>query len=170
MTRMESGKLELREETARASELIEDALRIVSPLAQAKQIALRAPDGPVRCVTLRCDPMRIRQVLINLLSNAVKFTEAHGTVAVTVEVGEGATIAIADTGIGIAEADLGRVLTPFAQVENAFSRRHQGTGLGLSLSKSLMEHHQGRLELASRLGEGTTVTIWFPPARLADDA
>jgi len=164
MTRMEFGKLVLREEPIAMVSLIDDALRIVRPLIRAKEIDLQRP-GP-ETMTLRCDPMRVRQILINLLSNAVKFTEAGGRVSISVSVEDGLTVTISDTGIGIDEADLGRVLTPFAQVENAFSRRYQGTGLGLSLSKTLMEHHQGRLDLTSRLGEGTTVVLWFPPSRV----
>ncbi|MEQ8818197.1 MAG: ATP-binding protein [Thalassobaculum sp.] len=167
MTRMESGQLALREEAVDVGTLIDDALRIVRPLVRAKEIDLQRPAPGSAAVTLRCDPMRVRQVLINLLSNAVKFTEARGRVSVAVQADDGLRVTIADTGIGIAEADLGRVLTPFAQVENAFSRRYQGTGLGLSLSKTLMEHHGGRLELTSRLGEGTSVVLWFPTSRLS---
>jgi signal transduction histidine kinase len=166
MTRMESGNLVLREETVDISGLIDDAQRIVSPLVRAKEIDLQRPQPASSVPRLRCDPMRVRQVLINLLSNAVKFTESGGTISIRVEPGDGLRLAIADTGIGIGEADIARVLTPFAQVENTFSRRYQGTGLGLSLSKTLMENHQGRLELTSKLGEGTTVMLWFPSARL----
>lgn len=166
MTRMESGNLVLREETVEISGLIDDAQRIVSPLVRAKAIDLQRPQPASPVPRLRCDPMRVRQVLINLLSNAVKFTESGGTISIRVEPGDGLRLAISDTGIGIGEADIARVLTPFAQVENTFSRRYQGTGLGLSLSKTLMENHQGRLELTSKLGEGTTVMLWFPSTRL----
>lgn len=165
MTRIEYGKLALREETVEVGSLVDDAQRIVAPLVNAKEIDLRrsAPaGGPVQ---LRCDPMRIRQVLINLLSNAVKFTDSRGIVSIGMKLGEGLEVSISDTGIGISEENLQRVLTPFAQVESTFSRRFQGTGLGLALSRTLMEHHQGRLTLSSRLGEGTTVVLWFPPDR-----
>lgn len=164
-TRMESGNLELREEVVSAGSLVDDAVRITSPLIEAKGIELRWPKPIGDDDALRCDPMRVRQILINLLSNAVKFTEAGGVVSIDVTVDREISISISDTGIGIAEGDLQRVLTPFAQVETTFSRRHQGTGLGLSLSKTLMEHHQGQLTLRSQLGEGTTVLLVFPESR-----
>jgi signal transduction histidine kinase len=76
------------------------------------------------------------------------------------------TIRFADTGIGIGEADLDRVLEPFVQVESAFARKHGGTGLGLPFVKKVMELHEGSLQIASKLGAGTTVTIRFPAARV----
>lgn len=166
MTRMESGMLELEEEVVEVDGLIEDVMRIMAPLVRSKELRLDWSPQTPGLPMLRCDPQRVRQVLINLLSNATKFTEAGGTILIHVSVDDDLTIVISDTGIGIAEADLKRVMTPFAQVENSMSRKYQGTGLGLSLSKTLMEHHQGTLSLASRLGEGTSVTLRFPGARL----
>jgi signal transduction histidine kinase len=167
MTRVETGKLELHEATAEVRTLIDDALRIVAPLMRVKGLHLEAPALPTPGPQLNCDPVRVRQILINLLANAVKFTNQDGTVTIRVRSEDGLHIDITDTGIGIPKADLDRVLTPFGQVENAYARQHQGAGLGLSLSKSLMEHHQGTLELDSELGKGTRVSLHFPASRLA---
>jgi signal transduction histidine kinase len=113
------------------------------------------------------DTRRLRQVWINLLTNAVKFTPAEGRVNVNVSVSEDGAIAIAvsDTGIGIAAADIERVLQPFSQVETALSRGHEGTGLGLALTRSLVELHGGRLAIDSEVGIGTTVTVILPADR-----
>ncbi|EDP66145.1 sensor/response regulator hybrid [alpha proteobacterium BAL199] len=165
-TRIEFGKLELQEATVSVDGLLEDALRIISPSIHAQRIKLEQQALPLPGPKLRCDPIRVRQILINLLSNAVKFTDPGGAISIGVKIRDGIEITITDTGIGIDEADLERVVTPFAQVEHAFARKYQGTGLGLSLSKTLMECHQGKLTLSSRLGEGTAVTIYFPAFRM----
>ena len=113
------------------------------------------------------DPRRVRQVLLNLLSNAVKFTPKGGEVRVfAVETGSGVALAVADTGIGIAAEDIPRALERFGQVDNTLSRRYEGTGLGLPLSKRLMELHGGTLVLESTLGVGTTVMATFPGERV----
>jgi signal transduction histidine kinase len=107
-------------------------------------------------------------VLLNLITNSVKFTPAGGsiTVSASYEAEKGITITVADTGIGIAAADLERVTKPFEQVDSSFSRQHEGTGLGLPLVKAIMELHGGSLELKSELGVGTQVTVIFPPERV----
>ncbi len=110
----------------------------------------------------------MKQALLNLLSNAVKFTPRGGRVEICLSLAtDGAfCVRVRDTGIGIAESDLARVLTPFSQVESTLSRNYQGTGLGLPLTKSFVEMHGGSLELKSRLGDGTEVTLRFPPERV----
>jgi signal transduction histidine kinase len=100
----------------------------------------------------------------------VKFTPRGGEIRVTVSRrGAGLTIAIADTGIGIAAQDIPRALERFGQVDSSLSRKYEGTGLGLPLSKRLMELHGGRLDIESVVGSGTTVTITFPAERLVMD-
>jgi signal transduction histidine kinase len=112
---------------------------------------------------LALDKRAMRQVLLNLLSNAVKFTPGGGTVTIAAEP-EPATVGIlvTDTGIGIAEADLPRLARPFEQVENVLTRAKTGSGLGLAITKALVELHGGALHIASRLGQGTTVTVRLP--------
>jgi signal transduction histidine kinase len=114
------------------------------------------------------DERKTKQVLLNLITNSVKFTPAGGSITISArwEVEAGLAITVSDTGIGIPEADLDRVLKPFEQVDSSLSRQHQGTGLGLPLVKAIMELHGGRLELKSELGVGTQVTVVFPPERV----
>ncbi|HSS64844.1 MAG TPA: ATP-binding protein [Gammaproteobacteria bacterium] len=110
------------------------------------------------------DQRLMNQVLINLLSNAVKFTPTGGSITVTAFSHEDdrCSIQVIDSGIGIAEENVSRVLEPFIQVESATSRSHEGLGLGLPLVKRIMHLHGGTIEIASNLGQGTTVTVTLP--------
>jgi signal transduction histidine kinase len=102
---------------------------------------------------------------MNLLSNAVKFTPEGGTVTLSAHAEwDGVTFQITDTGIGIAEADIPKALEPFGQIENTMTRTQEGTGLGLPLSKNLVELHGGKFEITSEIGVGTTVRVTFPYA------
>jgi signal transduction histidine kinase len=121
---------------------------------------------------LYVDIRAVKQILLNLLTNAVKFTPEGGQVTLFATDGEGAyvTIGISDTGIGIAADDLPRVLEPFGQVRNSFTRAQGGTGLGLPLAKLLTGLHGGKFSIESRLGEGTVVTVQLPAAEPSADA
>jgi signal transduction histidine kinase len=103
------------------------------------------------------------------LSNAVKFTPAGGqiTLQATLEPDGGLAFRVRDTGIGIAPSDLAKALEPFGQVDSSLSRKYEGTGLGLPISRALVELHRGRFMLASEPGIGTTVTFSLPPDRIA---
>jgi two-component system cell cycle sensor histidine kinase PleC len=116
------------------------------------------------------DQRLIKQSLINLLSNAIKFSPEDGRVMVHAERGPVDTVrlTVADTGIGIAEGDIASVLQPFSQVESAFSRSHEGTGLGLPLARSFIEAHGGSLTIDSTVGQGTRVTLSIPAERAID--
>ena len=105
------------------------------------------------------------------MSNAVKFTPAGGKVTLQVEIDEDGCISliVSDTGIGISADDIPKVFTPFSQVDSSLSREHDGTGLGLPLTNSLVELHGGTIELESELGYGTIVTVRFPAERVLDD-
>jgi cell cycle sensor histidine kinase DivJ len=105
----------------------------------------------------------VKQILINLLSNAIKFTQRGGKVSVTAEVGGAdVTLTVEDTGVGIGEDDLRHVGDPFFQVRTAYDRPHDGTGLGLSIVKGLVELHGGALDIRSRVGAGTCVSVRLP--------
>ncbi|HKR20469.1 MAG TPA: ATP-binding protein, partial [Stellaceae bacterium] len=162
IAKLQSGKTELRLEISLLAPIIDEAVRLVTPRAETARLKLVqdiAPDLPAA----RVDLTRIRQVLLNLLSNAIKFTPAGGTVTVTAKAWEGAIeIAVRDTGIGMAAADIPKALEPFGQISNAMTRAHEGTGLGLPLSKSLVELHGGQFSIASTPGHGTTVTVTLP--------
>jgi len=166
IARYEAGKLELEEETVAVDECVQEALRLTRPQAAHGEVALTRFPVPAEPQYLYCDRVRFRQMLLNVLSNAVKFTPPGGRVDVTAELADEFAIIVKDTGIGIKPEDISRVLTPFAQAAPDYSRTHQGTGLGLSLTKALIEQHGGSLSLVSAPGLGTTVRIAFPAERV----
>jgi signal transduction histidine kinase len=164
LSRIEAGRYELRPEPLAPGELIADVIRLMRVSADESKLTLAnkvAGDLPRIVVDRRA----IRQVLLNILSNAIKFTPAEGTVSVSASLADDRlAIAVADTGIGIAAADLPRLANPFEQAGDTYARTQPGTGLGLAITKQLVELHGGRLEIESRVGEGTTVTIRLPLA------
>jgi signal transduction histidine kinase len=167
LSKAEAGKLTLEEEVFD----LRDPIRAVTQLVKVRldERGLRQTvDLPADLPLLRADERKTMQMLLNLVTNAIKFSSDGGSIAITCRADpiRGLTITVADTGIGIAPEDLGRVLEAFEQVDNSLSRRHQGTGLGLPLVKAMMELHGGALELKSTLGVGTEATVVFPPARL----
>jgi signal transduction histidine kinase len=111
-------------------------------------------------------------MLANLLSNAIKFTDPGGKVSVSVacDPARGYVFAVQDTGIGMAKEDIPKALAPFVQVDRSLSRKHEGTGLGLPLTKRMIELHSGKLELESAPALGTTATLIFPLSRIVRPA
>ncbi len=164
-----SGNVELEESEIELGDVIEAAHHLVANSAEAAAVGLSG-DVPASLPWLRGDERRIMQALLNLLSNAIKFTPEGGRVEVTAGVDGNGSIAIeiVDNGIGIAEEDLVKVFAPFGQVEEPLTRTYQGTGLGLPITKAFIELHGGELKMNSRQGEGTVVTIVFPPERTID--
>ena len=167
VSKAEAGKIELQESQILVKDLVDASLRLIMPRAREAAVTLVEPHVD-HLPPLRADERRLKQVLINLLSNAVKFTPAGGRVMLdaTVDAQRGLVISVIDTGIGMAAADIPKALEPFGQVDSRLSRKYEGTGLGLPLSKALVERHGGRLEIASEPGAGTTVTVVLPPARI----
>jgi signal transduction histidine kinase len=165
-SKSEAGKLELHEEPVDLTESAGHTMRIVSGQAQAGEVAMAfEPEAGLRPVL--ADPKRVKQILLNLLSNAIKFTPSGGKITVRAyRRGDAIAVDVADTGIGIAADDVPIALERFGQVDRELARKHEGTGLGLPLSKRLMELHGGTLELKSAPGVGTTVTIIFPAGRV----
>jgi signal transduction histidine kinase len=113
------------------------------------------------------DQKTLRQIMINLLSNSIKYSNAGGEVLISAAMGDSGalTLRVKDTGIGMSEAEVEEVLKPYGRIENA-ARQRQGTGLGLPLTKSLVEANRGRLSISSKTGEGTLVEILFPGPRV----
>ena len=167
IAKIEAGRLDLIEEETPVVNMCEIAVRLMQERANEQQVALRFDRGP-DLPNAMIDQRAIRQVLLNLLSNAIKFTRAGGEVTLRAQLSpEGELmLQVCDTGIGMREEDLHRVLEPFVQVENELTRRYEGTGLGLSLSKQLIELHGGRIGLVSKPDIGTTVTVYLPASRL----
>jgi two-component system cell cycle sensor histidine kinase PleC len=171
MAKIEQGKMVLYDEPVDLKDLIGVALRMVGERAQSARLSL-ASELPDETVTLHADARALRHILLNLLSNAIKFTPAGGgiTVRLDLEPNGGVELAVADTGIGMAPEHVPVALTPFAQVENAYTRKYDGTGLGLPLVKSLVEMHGADLAIKSRLGAGTVVRISFAAERVLEPA
>jgi signal transduction histidine kinase len=167
ISKIEAGKIELREESVDISRALQSCVTLVMERARTGTINLRV-EGTAENLRVRADHRMIKQILLNLASNAVKFTPKGGDVvlAARLESDGRFAIAVADTGIGIAPEDIERALTPFAQIESSLDRRYEGTGLGLPLTKSLVELHGGELVIESEPGRGTTVTVYLPGHRV----
>jgi signal transduction histidine kinase len=171
LSRLDAGQADLIDEELDVEEITETSLTMIAGQAKAANIEVSrqvAPNLPL----LRADRRRVKQVLINLLANAVKFTPAGGRVSLSAALSKdgGLTLAVADTGIGIAKEDIPKALERFGQVDSKLSRRYEGAGLGLPLAKQLMELHGGTLVLESELNVGTTVRVTFPHERLVQRA
>ncbi len=167
IAQIETGGLTLHESAIDVGQAIAAALSMVSLPAHAKKLEISTTVAP-GLPSLTADERRFRQVLLNLLANAVKYTAEGGRIAIEAAPTEegGLQIVIADTGIGIAPEDMESVLKPFGRAHSTVARAYEGAGLGLPLSKALMESHGGRLAVESALGQGTTVRIGFPARRL----
>jgi signal transduction histidine kinase len=164
VSKAEAGRLEVSPEWVDVGRIGRDAVKLVSEAAVKRSVALSLTiSEPVP--PCWADERALRQILLNLLSNAVKFTPAGGNVNVTVEDGrdDGIRLRIADTGIGIAPAEIPRLIRPFEQMSNAYSRSEGGTGLGLPLVDALVRLHRGELKITSAPGAGTEVLVWLPP-------
>jgi signal transduction histidine kinase len=169
VSRVDIGRLELRTEPIEAPAVIRSCAALVGGRATEADVALSIElekDLP----PLLADIVRLKQILVNLLSNAIKFTPAGGRVRIAAArarntpIGDAVAIEIVDTGIGMTEEQLRIALQPFRQADNSLARLHDGAGLGLPLAKGLVELHGGRLEIESRLGQGTRARVLLPIA------
>ncbi|AFB28629.1 sensor histidine kinase [Rickettsia rickettsii] len=145
------------------NKLIRSSLILVKPRADQAEVALISR-LPKEHVVIKADPKRLKQVFLNLLSNAVKFTNSGGSVTIALEKDELTKlvyIKVIDTGIGIEEKDIPKTLSAFGQIDSELSRKYEGTGLGLPLTKKLVELMKGKFDLQSKINEGTTITITF---------
>ncbi len=171
LSKIEAGKLTLSDELIDVSETLFAAWNLAKEQAESAEPTL-ITDIPDSLPPLRADKRMFTQIALNFLSNAVKFTPAGGRIGITGKIGADGSLVIqfADTGIGMTEEDIERAFEPFGQGSNALIRRHEGTGLGVPLSKSLIELHGGTLSIESEQGSGTTVTVRFPRDRIAVEA
>ncbi len=168
---IEAKALELQEEEVSISNIIEASIRIIRPRAEQGHVTVTSSHGPE--MPLVClDPRRVKQVLLNLLSNSVKFTPEGGEVSVTSWLNDDGSIAVsvADTGIGMDEKEIRTALSAFGQVDSGLDRKQEGVGLGLPLTKGLMEMHGGTLQVKSQKRRGTTITVTFPKERIVRKA
>jgi len=161
MSKIEAGKMQLQSEPMEPSETLRQCLRLMRGRAEEKRLTLVLEAEELK--QIEADPRAVKQVLLNLMSNALKFTPEGGKVILRgFEAADGVVLQVADTGIGISAEDLPRLGRPFEQIESHHSKSHQGSGLGLALSKSLVEMHGGSLRIDSVLGKGTTVSFTLP--------
>jgi PAS domain S-box-containing protein len=166
---VESGRLTLNEEEVDLADVQQSAIQFLASQAREAGVTLANAIGS-DLPRLRADPRRLRQILLNVLSNAIKFTPQGGRIDCTARRDDdgGLVITVRDTGIGMDENGLITAMTKFGQVDSSLARRQEGTGLGLPLTKGLVELHDGRLDLSSAPNAGTTVTIRLPPWRVLD--
>lgn len=162
VSKIESGCYAINPEPFRFREAVDMCSSMMALQAEAKSLKVSV-EVAAGVGEVKADRRAVQQILINLLSNAVKFTPDGGRVDVGAKrLGSRLHFWVSDTGIGVAEEDLSRLGTPFMQVQNDYTRRFEGTGLGLSLVKGLVALHDGTMSIESAPGEGTTVTISLP--------
>ncbi len=161
LSKIEAGMMDLHEESCRPALLLEDVIGIMQPLAEKKAISLVGHCGLTQEQSVFSDSGKLRQVLINLVGNAIKFTPDAGSVTVNlalVKEGSGLRLegSVVDNGQGISDEDQAKIFDPFVQAESGLTRSHGGTGLGLSLTRKLVQMMGGDIEVKSVLGEGST--------------
>ncbi|WP_162938019.1 PAS domain-containing sensor histidine kinase [Kiloniella sp. EL199] len=164
LSKIEAGSYSLEEEIINFPVLLEETDRIIGGSGHAKNIEYLK--GHIDNLSLRIDVRAVKQILINILSNAFKFTPDGGSVTLSTSTTNfGFDIIVEDTGIGMDQADLPRILEPFVRIGTSLTTEASGTGIGLSLTKKLIEFHQGTLNIESTLGQGTKVTVSLPKER-----
>ena len=168
LAKIEAGKMTLdAKEGVSIDAICQGSLRFVKEAAQKKGVRVSfTTDGSI--TTLRCDERRVKQVLVNLLGNALKFTPAGGAVGLEV-IGDRSEnvvrFTVWDTGIGIRKEDMSRLFQPFVQLDGSLTRQHGGTGLGLALSRRMVDLHGGRVLIGSEPGKGSRFTVVLPAGR-----
>ncbi len=181
LSKIEAGKADLELAPVSIQELCNQSLKMIQPRAEKKRLALSL-ELDYRLQEVSLDERRVRQILINLLSNAVKFTPEGGTVKLGGRLAYGCQLKkefrpdrspincstpylcleVTDSGIGIPEDKLHLLFRPFQQIDSSLTRRHEGTGLGLALTKRLAELHSGTVSVASQENKGSTFKVWLP--------
>ncbi len=163
-SKSEAGKLEMEVSEVNLNKLVHNCVRLVTPRAETAQVLL-VEALPKEILNIITDSKKFKQILLNLLSNAIKFTPAGGEVRISAwaDINNDSYIfEVRDSGIGIAPKDISRAMSPFGQVDSAMSRKYDGTGLGLPLTKKFVELMGGNFEIASEVGVGTTVRFSVP--------
>lgn len=170
MATIEAGAVDLEETLFDFRDVVVSCVRLISKRAERAKLHIHA-DIEAELPPLLADPRALKQVLLHLLSNAIKFTPEGGRIGVSARVDPAGALVVEvfDSGIGIPADRLETIFQPFVQGEIALSRRYEGIGLGLSIAKSLVEQHGGKLEIRSVEGSGTSVLIHLPPERFVVD-
>ena len=181
MSRIESGKMRLQEQCCNLPELLNGLQNIVQADVHAKHQQLSVDASNIRNQEVYCDKLRLNQVLLNLVGNAVKYTEEGGSISLKVTERTGAAkgcasydFCVRDTGIGMSETFVAHIFEPFEREKNTTISGIQGTGLGMSITKSIVEMMDGSIEVKSKQGVGSEFTVSFTfqlvagPESLAD--
>jgi two-component system cell cycle sensor histidine kinase PleC len=166
LSKAAAGKFELVCEEVVPADIVAECVRLTRGKAHEGALRLTSDLTP-GLPNLVVDRLRFKQALLNLCSNAIKFTPPGGTVHVSAHQPEDGSfvLVVSDTGIGTTPEQIPLALEPFRQVASPFARNAEGTGLGLALVKSLIECHEGKLEIESTLHKGTMVRLWLPAER-----
>jgi signal transduction histidine kinase len=171
MSKIDAGKLELREDLVDIAPMAAHCVRMVAGRAHEAGVLI-VNELSAELPQLRADSVRLKQILLNLMSNAIKFTKSPGSVKLSAErhADGSLSLLVTDTGIGMSPDEIMIALQPFRQIDSDLARKHEGTGLGLPLTKALVELHGGTLTIRSEKGVGTEVTVTLPPPRVVRPA
>jgi len=162
VSKIEAGRIELRPETFPANQAVEEVLAVLRPLISSKQIEVTTALG--ESARVYADRVRFRQILYNLLSNAVKFTPEHGMVGIEASCSdEFTTISVWDTGVGIPREEQAAIFNMFHQAGDTTKGVREGSGLGLTITRRLVEYHGGKIRVESQPGKGSRFTVTLPP-------
>ena len=168
------GRLEIAPQSVDPDEIITNCLTLMHQRAEAAGLRLSYEKDDAMPAHIIADPLRLKQVLLNLLSNAIKFTPSGGEVSLYAEMAVGERLyklTVSDTGIGMTPEEMDVAMRPFGQVRSGLERGVEGTGLGLTISKALVELHGGRMTMRSAKGKGTSISVELPvagPANMRD--
>ena len=165
LAKVEAGKMELFITEVNLAKLVDECAQLHQVTAADKHLSFELSIAEGFSTAFHCDPTVVRQVINNIVSNAIKFT-AEGGITLIAEMASPtmARVEVKDTGIGIDPRDAKLVFEKFSQADQSSTRQHQGTGLGLSLAKQLVELMGGTIELSSEIGVGTRVIFTIPEA------
>jgi PAS domain S-box-containing protein len=161
ISKIEAGELVPHYDPFNMTDLIENILKLVEPQAKNKRLTVVFKKSESE-ITVVSDKIRIRQILINLIINAIKFTSAGVVQVICIKEANSVKVEVSDTGIGIKEEDIDKLFNPFIQLENNLTRKFEGSGLGLSISKKLIDMLHGTIEVKSKYGSGSTFTLNIP--------
>ena len=162
LAKIEAGKMELHAEEMPVKEAIQEVTGILDPMARQQGLQVTTV-GAAEAGVIKADRSKFKQVLYNLLSNAVKFTPPPGQITLTVKDSPSQlTVSVQDTGIGMKPEDLPKLFREFEQIDGSYTRRYQGTGLGLALCRRFVQMHGGRIWAESQFGKGSTFTFTIP--------
>ncbi len=163
LSTVEAGKLEIERVPTAPGPPLAESLVMLRSMAKAAEVEIVVQGDPSGWPVFEADPVKLKQVFVNLIGNAIKFTPAGGRVTVSGEISQAwLRFRISDTGIGMRPEDIPLVVQPFYRASSVYDAKHQGAGLGLPFAKAMTELHGGTLDIESRVGSGTTITVTFP--------